>query len=336
MNNIIGYKDFIKTSWRQTWERKDLIKWTTLFFVIATVLPTLPFFISSEGDLDINIEIVTGFTITGLISTILTLGVMFSLVEAVRTGKSLRSSWKAVKDDFWSYLWPSILMGASILSLMLIALMVLVGAYEIPALGVILTILAGFGLIALSFYTTLYLVIRNAEDLRGIDTIVRSVSLVKDYWWAVFGRLLIFIAIAFIINIILGAIVSAFVAILGYDITDGTATNSDLIAELVLSVTAGLSQGIVMVMMFFGLFKIYEELKTVKSTPVFVRDEHPRLRKFFIITAWMAPALFVILIIADPIQLQNIQDYFTVLEMSETIGTTELENINWEEINFNE
>lgn len=336
-SKITGYKDFIKTTWKQTWANQGLVIWTTIILMISVVIPVIPRFMISETAPDFDTRMIAAVSLATIVSVFLSFCVTFSLVEAVRTGKSLGESWKTVRRDFFSYLWPSVIISASLLSLVIIIGMALAGIYlmvgaSIPVF-IILTTIAAIGMIAISFYTTLYLIVRNAEGLRGIDALVRSVSLIKDYWWSVFGRVLVLVIISGLIAGAFVLVTSIALNLFGYDhILGDVNANIDPTpaGELFLSITSGLSQGIIVVLMFFGLFKIYEDLKAVKSSEIFVRAEHPRVRKFFVVTAWMAPVLFVIMIITGLSQMENIQNYFNTLE------TNDLENINREEMDIND
>ncbi|MHB8903701.1 MAG: hypothetical protein ACYC40_01175 [Patescibacteria group bacterium] len=99
---------------------------------------------------------------------------MFLLVKKNYIGNELEI-FKETKKYFWSYLWLSVLTTIFILLWTLLLI--------IP--GLIFSIFYSFAVYAFFF-----------EDLKGMAAIKRSISLVKNYWWAVFGR---FIVIAFLL-----------------------------------------------------------------------------------------------------------------------------------------
>jgi len=106
---------------------------------------------------------------------------IFLLVKNDYQGNELEI-FKGTKKYFWSYLWLSIL--TTIFVLLWTCLLI------VP--GIIYSVFYSFAVYAFFF-----------EDLKGMQAIKRSISLVKNYWWPVFGRFIVIGALLWALMMIL-------------------------------------------------------------------------------------------------------------------------------------
>jgi hypothetical protein len=106
---------------------------------------------------------------------------MFLLVKKDYTGDELEI-FKETKKYFWSYLWLSVLT----------TIFVLLWALLLIIPGIIFSVFYSFAVYAFFF-----------EDLKGMAAVKRSVSLVKNYWWAVFGRFIVIAIVLWIFTVII-------------------------------------------------------------------------------------------------------------------------------------
>jgi len=123
-----------------------------------------------------------------LVSIVLTFFVTIAMVKAV--ANETMTDWKKAFNESKSLFWPYFL--ASIL----VGIVILIGFVLFIIPGIYLSIALGF------YYFTLIL-----ENKRGWDSAQASKDLVKGYWWAVFGRILLFAIVIAVIAGILGGIV---------------------------------------------------------------------------------------------------------------------------------
>lgn len=106
---------------------------------------------------------------------------MFLLVKNDYIGNELEI-FKETKKYFWSYLWLSVLT----------TIFVLLWALLLIIPGIIFSVFYSFAVYAFFF-----------EGLKGMAAIKRSVSLVKNYWWAVFGRFIVIAIVLWIFTVII-------------------------------------------------------------------------------------------------------------------------------------
>lgn len=109
--------------------------------------------------------------------TWITLSAMISLTENKRAKECLALAWPKVKSGIWvsSLMWLFIFIG-----------LILV----IPGI-----------IVAVWYVSSLYVFI--FEDLQGMKALKRSKELVKGYWWAVFGRLVLIDMVSILVMAIL-------------------------------------------------------------------------------------------------------------------------------------
>ena len=106
---------------------------------------------------------------------------VFLLVKKDYVGNELEI-FKETKKYFWSYIWLGVLTTIFVLLWTLLLI--------IP--GIIFSVFYSFAVYAFFF-----------EGLKGMAAIRRSVSLVKNYWWAVFGRFIVIAIALWIFTIII-------------------------------------------------------------------------------------------------------------------------------------
>lgn len=195
---LIRPKALIKNSW--TLYKKNFKK----LFIISVIF----FGIMSLVTLLIGPEIVeyetrfslAGFTLAGGVKplitvnasqyTLITLAIfLFSILgqaTLLSAFKKIPGEWEvkeAIGDGskiFWSFLWVSILSGIVI------------------AVGFVLLIIPGILFMVWYAFAAYVLVF---EGQRGWSALKRSKKLVKGYWWAILGRLIVLILLAIVVSI---------------------------------------------------------------------------------------------------------------------------------------
>lgn len=171
----------IKVWWKNLIKFLKVYLWGILFTLIPVAIAGLLFGLLAIIDSSTSINVSARFFIL-IISTMLFMCFLVAMYFIVRAyigiflvvknnyeGNELKI-FKDTKKYFWSYLWLTILTGILIL---LWALLLI-----IP--GIIFSIFYSFAVYAFFF-----------EGLTGMKAIRRSISLVKNYWWAVFGRFIV-------------------------------------------------------------------------------------------------------------------------------------------------
>ena len=148
-----------------------------------------------------------------------------ALIFSIHNNAGVDASYRASLRFFWPYVWIAIL---SSLALMGTAIMLV-----IPAIWLAI-------LFTLKSYT---LVIENR---RGMDSLRQSKDYVTGYWWAVFGRALLF-------GIIIG--IGSIIIRLPFGIL-GVPLISSIVQSIIIVVTVPFSS------IFF--YKIFENLRTIK------------------------------------------------------------------------
>ncbi len=156
-------------------ESYEIVKKKASFYLTLSAIPMV---ISGVGSilLSMNPESSSSFTtfwILTLASAILSIIISVGLIKGLHQPEyaDVKQAFRDGASLFFPLLWVGILVAI------------------VTALGMIALVLPGIYLaIALSFYSyTLVL-----EGKRGWESADRSRTLVKGYWWAVFGRILLF------------------------------------------------------------------------------------------------------------------------------------------------
>lgn len=191
----------VKTWWKNLGKFTSVLLWGLLFTIIPVVVGAVLLVVDRViiGKLDSMAGLQVSFLILSIILlfacflafiyfAIRAYMGAFLLVKKNYTGDELKI-FKETKKYFWSYFWLSILTTVFVL---LWALLLI-----IP--GIIFSIFYSFAVYAFFF-----------EGLTGMEAIRRSVNLVKNYWWAVFGRFIV-IGIALYIFIMITSIPLYFV-----------------------------------------------------------------------------------------------------------------------------
>lgn len=153
----------------------------------------------------------------------------FLLVKNDYVGNEL-NIFKETKKYFWSYIWISILT----------TIFVLLWALLLIIPGIIFSVFYSFAVYAFFF-----------EGLKGIAAIKRSIALVKNYWWAVFGR---FVVIAIVLYVVI-----MFVSIPMYVVDE-----ESLFYDIWMVITQILNFIIGPVSMLY-FYQIYKELVEIKK-----------------------------------------------------------------------
>ena len=112
-------------------------------------------------------------TILGLLSIVTGVWGTIALITFIKEKNPEMEISEAFNQNaslFWSYLWVGIIIGV------------------IVFIGLILLIIPG---IILGIYYSFYSYILVCEKIKGYAAGKKSMALVKNYWWAVFGRILL-------------------------------------------------------------------------------------------------------------------------------------------------
>lgn len=181
-------EEAIKTWWKNLAKFIGVYLWGLLYAIIPLVLAALLFGLQvwQAGNLNgaarISLTVIASLALVMAIYYAIRAYIgSFLLVKKGYEGRE-KDVFKETKNYFWPYLWLTILTTVFILlwSLLLI----------IP--GIIASIFYSFAIYALFF-----------DDKRGMKAIKRSVQLVKGYWWAIFGRLLVLGILVWIFSVII-------------------------------------------------------------------------------------------------------------------------------------
>lgn len=143
---------------------------------------------------------------------------------------SVKESWEESKKIFWPFLWLSLLVSVLVLLWMLLLF--------IP--GIIFAVFYSFAMIIFVF-----------EGKKYMSSIKTSKSLVKGYWWPVFGRL------AF-----LGLVVYLFSWLLGISVS---ATENNIILSTFLSFLNSIIILIISPFLYIYSVQLYQNLKEIKK-----------------------------------------------------------------------
>lgn len=173
----------IKVWWKNLMKFIKVYLWGVLFTLIPLVIGGLLGYLFAKTYLlnnllisvPLGLLIFACFVLALYFITRSYIGV-FLVVKKNYEGDELKI-FKETKKYFWSYLWLSILTTVFILLWTLLLI--------IP--GLIFSIFYSLAVYAFFF-----------EGLTGLAAIKRSLSLVKNYWWAVFGRFIVIGIVLFI------------------------------------------------------------------------------------------------------------------------------------------
>lgn len=167
---------------------KDLVMKRPGFFITIAAIPAVLRF---AGDLLFGINPVLGVVYFMLLITSLIIGVYSALALVKGLANESMTDWKAAyasaKGNFWQFLWAVIL----------VSIIVMIGFVLFVIPGIYLSVAFGF-----------YVFTFALEGARGFESANRSKELVRGFWWAVFGRWLVFGVLAMLVVAIFGGLVS--------------------------------------------------------------------------------------------------------------------------------
>jgi hypothetical protein len=185
---LISLNDLFSGTW-QFWQ-VNLKKLTAISTVVA-VPGILGQLINLIGGEDLSSTFGTIIFILAVLSIFISILGSIALIEYAKKAqptKSLTQIYKAAGSKFWSYLLIGILSGLATLA------------------GFIFLVLPG---LAIAIYFSLAIYVFVDEGLTGTEALKRSYHLVKNYWWATFGRL----AVLGLVLIVISVILNIFIAI---------------------------------------------------------------------------------------------------------------------------
>lgn len=164
--------------------------------------------------------------------------------EKIGIKELYRRAWSKV----FSYWWVSFLVG----------LIIMGGFYLFAVPGIIFSV-----------WFSLAIFVLIAEDLKGMNALLKSREYTKGRWWSIFWRFLFIIIVGFVILIlflIVGAILSSIFAI---GLSFLKISFSLIIIQIILNLLSGLAQFFLTPLIMTYLFLVYKNLKDVKGEFVF-------------------------------------------------------------------
>jgi hypothetical protein len=253
--NLTGTWDLVKKSWelfKANWKKYVVYQLIALIGLIVPIialvvvffkenLNELSSYVSVSGDIDPEkaLEIAKNFftnpailllmVLIFVISSVINLGYSKYIYQKF-LGKdevSIKESLGFAIDNFFPYLFASILVGLSVFG------------------GLLLLVIPG---LIFAVWFIFFTVVFIGEDLRGTAALKRSKDLVKGYFWPVAGRIFLFFSSTTIIDNILTKI----------------SEKSDALSILIMPVQIVFSFVVSVIGIVF-IYQIYSELKQIKK-----------------------------------------------------------------------
>ena len=172
---VISIGDLFRESWKLYRERVRILTKIILLPVAFLVAGDLLGLFAPSGLASLPAFIGT------IISFFAYLALIFALQENIQFGEAYRRAWKKI----WSYGWLTLLSGFAVLG----------GFVMLVVPGVIFSIWFAFA-------TYVFVI----EGEKGMSALLRSREYVRDYWWQVFGRQIVFGLAALVVIIFLGLV----------------------------------------------------------------------------------------------------------------------------------
>lgn len=219
--SMVAVGDLIKSSWELYKKHAKNLALLALIVLAPSILSSLLMIIISDQNV-----IATTSILLSLVSIVTSIwGSAATIIYIKETPKDINEPLKKAWGFFWSYLWLAILVG----------IVTIIGYILLIIPGIILTV----------FYTfAMYVLI--CENIHGWAAAKKSMDLVKNYWWANFGRLIVMFIVIYLPMMIITGIVTAIYP---------PATN---LATVLLSLVA-------MPFAVLYSFKMYQNLKEIKK-----------------------------------------------------------------------
>jgi hypothetical protein len=163
VRQLSSFGQMFSGSFRYVWGRKDLL----LLIMIPTILSVL------------LSEVVPGIELLlALVNMVMYSMALYVLAMLDVRSVSVGEAWQWIYRNFSKYLWVAVLS----------AVVVMGGMMLLVVPGIIVSIMIAFSVFVLM-----------REGVRGMAALRRSRSLVQGYWWAVFGRSVLFSIVTFFI-----------------------------------------------------------------------------------------------------------------------------------------
>lgn len=184
MERLILVKDLFKNSFEiyvnKFWFFVKLILLNVLAFLLLAPAVILMFFTNDDFGLIIAVSVFFALSVAVVIlaSILVNIALVISIKERM-SELTVKQALLKGTGIYLSYLYVSFLSGLAILG------------------GLILFIIPGI-IFAVWFTFSTYLVI--SDSIKGKQALAKSKALVKDYWWAVFGRLVLLLSLMGVIS----------------------------------------------------------------------------------------------------------------------------------------
>lgn len=175
MESLISVKDLFKQSFdiyvNKFWFFVKLMALNSLAFLLLAPAGILMFFIGDSLGSIITVSIFFALSIVAiiLVSTLINVALIISVKERAKNF-TLKQVLSESRSIFVSYLWVSSLVGLAVLG------------------GLILFIIPGIVFLVWFVFSSYVLI---DQGIKSKQSLAESKNLVKDYWWAVFGRLIL-------------------------------------------------------------------------------------------------------------------------------------------------
>jgi len=158
------------------------------------------------------------------------------------------------------------------------------------------------------------------EGKKGLDVLAESYGLIKSYWWAVLGRVIVLGVFMFVVSFISTFIITIVLLVVSKLISNG---NVDLyivstILSFILNVILGVISGAYM-------YRLYESLKANRNPSVDVS----KARKWFKALAIIGPLVIIISIVAS-IVLVSLNSARNISKNAQLQAQLQNQNINLE------
>ncbi|MBU0647374.1 hypothetical protein KKC67_00935 [Patescibacteria group bacterium] len=226
--------------------------------------------------------------------------------EKIGIKELYRRAWSKV----FSYWWVSFLVG----------LIIMGGFYLFAVPGIIFSV-----------WFSLAIFVLIAEDLKGMNALLKSREYTKGRWWSIFWRFLFIIIVGFVILIlflIVGAILSSIFAIgLSFLKISFSLVIIQIILNLFTSLLSGLAQFFLTPLIMTYLFLVYKNLKDVKGEFVFTPTNGKKA--IFIATGIFGILVILIVTIFVALTLKATPEtYWTKPDQAELVDNQNIESLS--------
>lgn len=299
-NDLISFGDLMSQSFRFALSRADLVGWYVLVVIGALLLLFVPMFL-----LGVTSTFTGGMSAVEIILIVLMLPVFFCLfimIAGILQYASIKNErvvfwdgFRYIKNNFWSWVWVNILLGAIAYGAILLPVIVVslsglmtvsIGAAAAFVGGILAFAVFLLLSVRLLVFASLHKAVFVEEGLRGLNAFVRSRQLVEGQFGGVLGRLLLVFLVALLTNSTLQILVGVL----------ATLSPVFSIVGILLASLAG-----IMLWLFImrATALIYHNLRS--EAPAFNQNELKDYRIKFAVVAWLGAAIVPIAIFASVI-----------------------------------